>query len=646
MNDSRFLSRTEMNGLIRVGGALLPGEEGLPAFADTGCAVLVDEALAVASAEDVASLRGLLRILRFAPAWLIRALFGLAGRAEAFPDVLGTPLRRLDTGLRGLVYSLYYSGPAQPARGAAGVWSAIGYDARVEPAAGLREEWMMEHVAECRLTGTTEEVCQMAMDRARAAAPWLAGTPVKARLAAVAAVRRWLVDRRQWIVDEIVRENGKAPTDALVSEVLGVIDCLFFLEKRAPAILAESKVPTPLMLLGKASRLRHEPLGVVLVIAPWNYPVHTALTQILFAFAAGNAVIYKPSEFTPMSAVLTAMLRAHPLLERSVVIIEGSGETARQLIDARPDKIAFTGSVATGRKVLEQAASLLIPASVELGGKDPMIVFDDVDLERTVAGAVWGSMTNTGQSCSSVECLYVHQSLHERFVERLVASVRALTVACGEFADVGALTTDAQLATVERHVADAVARGATVLAGGAVIDRARRLYAPTVLAGVDDSMLVMQEETFGPVLPVLAFASEDEIVMRCNRSPFGLSASVWSKDPLRARRVAEKLVCGAVSINNVMLTEGNPALPFGGVKQSGTGRVRGAEGLLAYTRSKALLIDRQSRKIEVNWYPYSPDKYALFDRLVAYLGRGRLLGVALTGWRLESLSQKCRRAPR
>lgn len=480
------------------------------------------------------------------------------------------------------------------------------------------------------------------MQQARGQARELAATPLAERLHALHQLMERVRDRREWIVERVMAETGKSRTDALVSEVLGTLDYLHWLTKRAPRILGNEKVETPLALMGKKSRVWHEPLGVVLVITPWNYPFHISLTTVAGALAAGNGVLLKPSEHTPLEGVLEELVSGIPLLENNLRVCQGDGAVAQSLIDTRPDKIFFTGSAPTGRKILAQAAPLLVPVDLELGGKDAMIVFDDVNLKRTVAGAVWGALTNAGQSCTSVERLYVQRGIHDDFVRELERQVDELVVNTDDDgdADLGAITTNFQCDIIKRHLDDAREKGARIHGGETV--EGSRIIQPAVVSNLSNDMLLMQEETFGPLIPVMAFDTEDEVVDKANHPDFGLSASVWSKDIARAERVSRQLRVGAVCINNVMVTEGNPALPFGGTGQSGFGRVKGAEGLLGFTRSKAVMIDKQSGTIEANWYPYTREKYGLFGRLIQGLFSGKLLKFALAGLKLESASQKPR----
>lgn len=496
-------------------------------------------------------------------------------------------------------------------------------------------------------TEVNPEQAQAIFAQAKAAQKTLANTTVKQRAHEIHALIKHIYDNQEKIIDVLVAETRKTRTDALVSEVMGVLDVLEWLEQNAEEVLQDEKVATPITLMGKKSYITYEPLGTVLVISPWNYPLHIGLTSIIAGFIAGNAVVFKPSEVTPMQGVFEEIFAASPMVRDSVFVCYGSGETAVNLINQQPAKIFFTGSSRTGKRILSQAADMLIPVDLELGGKDPAIVFDDVNLKRAVSGVLWGAMTNAGQSCSSLERIYVQKGIYEAFVAEMVEQVQGLIVNYGDTGDtdVGGMTAGFQLDIVNDHVEDARAKGASILTGGEG-DKQRMVYLPTVLTDLTDDMDIVTKETFGPIIPISAFDTEEEVIEKANDSEFGLAASVWSKDVKRAERVAKALECGAVSINNAMLTEGNPNLPFGGTKQSGYGRQKGADGLRGYARSKSILVDKDSKKIEANWYPYTQTKYNNFKGLIAALfghtGITKLIKFAMAGLKLEGDAQKPR----
>lgn len=473
-------------------------------------------------------------------------------------------------------------------------------------------------------------------------------TTIKQRLLALGALRDYIVTEREMIVESLINECGKTRTDANI-EFIGAIDWLRWLEKYAYRFLKDQKVRTPLLLLGKKSKIIHEPLGAILIIAPWNYPFHIGITQIFTAFAAGNTVVYKPSEITPMQGVYEQLFNAVPLIGESVRVVYGNGDLGRELIEQKPEKIFFTGSTRTGIAISKQAADYLIPVDLELGGKDPMIVFDSANLKRAVAAAIWGAFTHNGQSCSAVERLYVQAGIYEPFVQALKEECKKLVMSPLDRdgnVDLGHITVDFQYDIVKKHVQDAIDKGATVLTGGREISRETLSYEPTILLNVTEDMLAVSHETFGPVMPVIRFETEAEAIALANNSPFGLQGSVFSADKQQCDRVMRALEVGGVSINNVNLVEGNPWLSFGGRKQTGTGRARGVEGLYAFTRSKHVLMDPNSGKIDANWYPYTSGKYALMLQFIHHLFSRAplaLFKMVFYGLKLESFSQKPRR---
>ncbi|PHV10613.1 aldehyde dehydrogenase [Chitinimonas sp. BJB300] len=478
--------------------------------------------------------------------------------------------------------------------------------------------------------------------RARNAHLDIAALSLKQRLAVLDNLCQVIVRRRAEIIARVTEETGKCASDALLGEIFAVIDNLEYLRRHACKVLADRKMPTPLAMLGKQSRVWYEPLGTILVIAPWNYPFYQAIVPISIAFAAGNAVVHKPSEFTPLRGLIESILAEAGFAPDWAQVVYGTGSVGATCLAQRPDKLFFTGSVATGKKVMAQAADLLVPVELELGGKDAMLVFADSNLERSVAGAMWGAFTNTGQSCTSIERCYVERPLYDRFLALLVSQTRKLTLGTSSDHDIGTMTTPTQIEIVRAHLADALAKGATQHTGQDW-DGQSAAIPPIVLSNVTHEMCVMQEESFGPFLPVMPFDSEAEAITLANQTIYGLSACVWSGDKARAERVARQLKVGNVSINNHMITEGNHALPFGGAKQSGIGRFKGEEGLRGFCNVKAVMVDGNSAKIEANWYPFTTAKYEALDKMTVasrIRGLGGIIRFALAGLPLEQLANK------
>ena len=469
---------------------------------------------------------------------------------------------------------------------------------------------------------------------------------VTERVHEILKLRDYIIENRESIIDRIVEETGKSRLDALTSEIFEVCDVIDVFRKKAPKILADKSVDTPIVLMGKKSKIVYNPLGTILVIPPWNYPFYQCMVPAILSFLAGNATIIKPSEVTPLKGLIEEIISKNGFIENAIQVVYGSGVTGSKLIAEKPNKIHFTGSGKTGRKIMAQAAEMLIPVDLELGGKDPALVFEDVNLERTVNGVLWGAFTNAGQSCTSIERCYVHESIFDEFVNSLTQKANKLRVSTPNRniknvsdCDLGCTTTPFQLKIIQEHIEDAVNKGAKVLCGG---KSESNHFPPTVLVNVNHSMKIMQEETFGPVLPIMKFKTEEEVVDLANDSVYGLSASIWSKDLQRANRVMRKLQVGNVSINNHMLTEANPNLPFGGTKESGFGRIKGEEGLVAFTNSKSVLIDKQSDLIEPHWYPFTETKYKLISSIITsfFSKKKNWLKFAQTGLQLDSIGKK------
>jgi aldehyde dehydrogenase (NAD+) len=347
--------------------------------------------------------------------------------------------------------------------------------------------------------------------------------------------------------------------------------------------MAPRRVSSGLLANFRAT-ISYHPLGVVGVIGPWNYPLFTPMGSIAYALAAGTAVVWTPSELTPLIAVKVAEIAAKAFAVSDLLqVVTGAGATGAALAKSAVDKIAFTGSPGTGRRVMMAAAERLTPVLLELGGKDPMIVADDADLPKAAEACVYGALTNAGQACISVERVYVAESVHDRFVDEVVKQVRTLKVG-GDDGDLGAMTSPAQVAIVKDHLEDAVAKGAKVLTGGPAAITGSYIQ-PTVLTDVDHRMKVMSDETFGPVIPIKRVGSLDEAVRLANDTRYGLGSSVFAGKGARA--LADKLRAGMTSINSVMSYAGIPSLPFGGIGDSGFGRIHGDEGIREFTRIKS-----------------------------------------------------------
>ncbi|HOZ48760.1 MAG TPA: aldehyde dehydrogenase family protein [Candidatus Hydrogenedentes bacterium] len=466
-------------------------------------------------------------------------------------------------------------------------------------------------------------------DRATAAHKVVSALSVGQRVAEAVKLKRYILDRRERIVAQLVQECGKCCTDALLAEIYSVLDMIQYYERNAERILRPQKAPTPLPLWPRRSRVWFEPIGPVLVISPWNYPFVLSFQPVISAFLAGNSVMLKPSSNTPLKGLYEEMIAESGFIKDAIQVVYGTRHTGNKLIGRKPRKVFFTGSVGAGRQIMAQAAQYLIPVELELGGKDPMLVFEDADLDRAARGALWGAMVNSGQTCTSVERIYVQEGAYEAFLAKMKAAAEKLRtlentnkVEDETELDMGCMTTDFQVRTVREHVDEAVAAGARIITGGHCAAGTRK-FAPTVVADVTPAMRIVNEESFGPVVAVAMFRTEAEAIVLANASDFGLSASVWSRDLDRAQRVAHALDTGNVSINNALATQANSALPFGGVKHSGFGRYKADFGLYSFSNVKSVLIDKGAMPSDPHWYPYSRRKYALFSKMIEALFRGK-----------------------
>jgi acyl-CoA reductase-like NAD-dependent aldehyde dehydrogenase len=447
------------------------------------------------------------------------------------------------------------------------------------------------------------------VERAHAAQSEWRKVGVRGRISILREFQRLLCERKSDVARLITREAGKPCVEALLTEVMVVLDAARFLIENAYSLLRDEPVDHGnLAMKTKVGRIVREPYGVMGIISPWNYPLSIPATEAMAALVAGNAVVLKPSEFTSLVALeLASLLHAAGVPKDVFQVIPGDGATGAALIGSNIDKLIFTGSVATGKRIAQAAAGQLLPVVLELGGKDPMIVLDDADVEVASSGAVWGAFVNAGQACLSVERCYVHRTLYEPFVAACARKAKQLRVGDGmnPETDVGPLIHEHQLRNVEAHVQDAVSRGARVLTGGTRLpDLGVNFYAPTVLADVNHEMRIMREETFGPVLPIMAFDTDDEAVRLANDSEYGLAASVWTRNRARGEVLARRIHVGTVMVNDAVSCFGISEAPHGGVKASGIGRTHGRFGLEEMVKIKYVDSDRLPGIKKVWWYGY------------------------------------------
>ncbi|HEX6279595.1 MAG TPA: aldehyde dehydrogenase family protein [Pyrinomonadaceae bacterium] len=517
-----------------------------------------------------------------------------------------------------------------------------------------------------RVTIATAEEVREAVERSRTVFHKWKTSSFRERKALVMRAREVILGDIDGIARLISAESGKPFSEAISMEIAPVLDLMQWVARGAEKMLRRRRVGIGLYsLLGRSSKVIYKPFGVVGIIPAWNYPFSIPLGEAAMAVMAGNSVVIKPSELTPLvGEKIGEIFEKAGAPEGLVQIVHGAGETGAALVDAAPDKIMFTGSVATGKKIAKAAAENLTSTVLELGGKDPMIVFADANLELAAGAAVWGAFCNAGQSCSSVERLYVQESVAEELTRLIVEKTKQLQQGPGDREDVsiGPMSSERQLKIVEEHVQAFRAAGAKIETGGRRADTPVRMsvastrmgadssgasmdatgfaggtgdadknvrvplfYPPTVITGATNDMRPMREETFGPTLPIATFKTEEEAIRLANDSEFGLTASVWTKDYSKGRRVAEQIEAGSVCINEVLYTHGIGQTPWGGFKNSGRGRTHGLEGLMELVLPQHIHTNRIAILPDAWWMPYTPTAVEAFRGFATKFASGSLL---------------------
>ncbi len=478
-----------------------------------------------------------------------------------------------------------------------------------------------------------------AVGRAREAFGAWRALSLQERLRRIEKVREVIAEEGEYIARRISEDTGKPLAEALMTEIITIPVFIDYYAKTAEKVLGRHKVKTPILFPGKTSYVEHFPMGVVAIISPWNFPFQLSVIPMISALIAGNTVVLKPSEVTPITGeVIAEVFERAGLPDGVVEVVHGDGSTGAALTEADVDKIFFTGSVATGRKVMAAAAKKPIPVELELGGKDAFIVCHDANLERAARAAVWGGLSNCGQMCTSVERVMVVESVYDEFMTKLETAVKRIKVGTpDEEADMGPMTFPHQIKIVERHVKDAIEKGAKVVTGGNRIEKEGTWFEPTLVTDVTPDMEIYVEETFGPVIPVVKVKDEEEAIRLANDHQYGLNGSVWSQDKRRAVELASRMECGQVTVNDIVVSVGNPVLPFGGVKGSGIGRYHGPEGLLGFTHQKAIMVDPGWGDKEPFWFPYN-NKYPEFVSAFKSLMKGNLPKAVLSLLKLRGMT--------
>lgn len=465
------------------------------------------------------------------------------------------------------------------------------------------------------------EVVNAAVERAQKAFVEWRERSLKERLDVIAQIKDVVREDGEHFARRISEDTGKPYFDSLLTELMAIPLFIEHYEKTAPSVLARKRVKNPIVFPFKKSYIEHFPIGVVAVIAPWNFPFQLSMIPTISALIAGNTVVLKPSEVTPITGdIIQEIFDRIDIPEGVFEMVHGDGSTGAALCEADVDKIFFTGSVETGRKVMAAAAKKPIPVELELGGKDAFIVCHDANLERAARACVWAAMVNCGQMCTSVERVFVVDSVYDEFMSKVMREVQKVRVGGpDEDADMGPVTFTKQLKTIESHISSAREEGATIAFGGNALERDGQFFEPTIVTDVTEDMTIYREETFGPVMPVIRVKSEEEAIRMANNHKFGLTGSVWTKDLKRGIELASRMESGQCSVNDVVQSVGNPALPFGGVKASGIGRYHGDEGLLSFTHTKAIMVDYGKLSSEPFWFPYEgkyPEMVKAFKALL------------------------------
>ncbi|MGI9018014.1 MAG: aldehyde dehydrogenase family protein [Euzebya sp.] len=462
-----------------------------------------------------------------------------------------------------------------------------------------------------------------AVIRARAAAAWWRDLGFEGRRARLLAYKGLIARKSDELVQLVHQENGKPLDDAFI-EVLLCIDHLDWAARKAAKLMGSRRVSMPPLSMDHAGYLQYDPMGVVGVIGPWNYPIHTPMGSISYALASGNAVVFKPSEYTPgigtrMAELFSQVVDEEPVLQ----IITGFGETGNALCtNPGIDVLAFTGSSATGRKVMAACAQNLTKVVMECGGKDALLVDADADLAKAAEAALWGGCANGGQTCAGVERVYVHDRVYDRFVDEITRQAQGVRAGDDPQADYGPITMPGQLDIIRRHLSDALDRGARAIVGG--LDSLRDPFVdPIVMVDVPESSSLMTQETFGPIVPLVRVPDMDEAVRLSNDSPYGLGATVFSKK--RGMELARAMNCGMVSVNSVLRYASAPSLPFGGRGESGFGRIHGEDGLKEFTQPRAITRRRFSLAPEFASFSRPDWLFQLADQAIKIVhGRHRL----------------------
>ncbi len=465
---------------------------------------------------------------------------------------------------------------------------------------------------------TPEEITEK-MNRAKHAQETWSSLSLKKRIEYLKKLRKQLLKKRKEVISILQNEAHKTPTDTLTAEILATADAIVHYEKEIEGYMAEETRKTPFIYGKQRTSVVRKPLGTIAVFSPWNFPLQLSMVPALTALVTGNTVVLKPSEVLPKLNKWMEELFSSVFPTGTVEVVHGGKEQGIALVDAKPEKIFFTGSVPVGKAIMKHAADYMIPVDLELGGKDPMIVCEDANVNRAVEAGLYGSFLHSGQVCVSVERIYVHQSIYRDFVEKLRSKALELTQGTDFHSDMGGMTTRDGFERVKKQVGNAIFHGAACVTDETWKQAEYPYFPPTILTNVNQGMEIMQEETFGPVVTVTPYSSEEEAIRLANDSRFGLNASIFSNNTEKGKQLAERLNTGSVYVNDVIKNIANMNAPFGGVKESGAARYHGREGVEAFTYTQAIMIEKGKRKRSFNYFPYSKKNFKRIERLLAII---------------------------
>ncbi len=436
---------------------------------------------------------------------------------------------------------------------------------------------------------------------------------VNERINYLKKIRNYIVENKQEIIDVIKKDTNKPDVECIMSDIFPTLNLIKYYENKAKKFLKKDKRKTPFEFFRNYSYVEYEPYGSVLVISPWNYPFYLSMAPTITALVSGNSVVLKPSEVNPNVGKLIKKIFNNICLKKDVFQLAlGDGNVGEKLIESKPNKIFFTGSVNTGKKIMKKASDDLIPVELELGGKDAMVVFDDVDLDRVAEGALYGGFANLGQLCVGVERVFIQNNLYDDFIEKILNRIKDLNFGSKKFSDIGPFISPKQKEIVKSQINDAIKKGAKC--HNEFVEKDDYIF-PLVLSNVSSNMDVMKNETFGPILPIIKFNTKDEVIKLVNNSEFGLGASIWTKNIKKAKEIVSELNVGNCYINDVIKNVANPDLPFGGNKNSGIGRYHGKEGIMSFVQKKSVMVSKNRLK-EINWFPYDKKTYKLLDKII------------------------------